>query len=207
MNNAGASPVSDTATLNFYSQQAASYATSTGRGSVRWLDSFVERLPSGGRILELGCGSGRDAEVFLARGFDIDPTDGVAEMAAQAEARLRRPVRIMRFDELAAVDVYDGVWAHASLLHVPRGELIGVIAKIYQSLKPGGFHFANYKTGVGEGRDQFSRYYNYPDRQYLLEAYHLSAPWKILSAEDYDGGSYGGGATPWIAITVQKLSA
>lgn len=204
MEKADAVGAADGATLDFYSQQAASYAATTGQGSVRWIDGFAERLPAGGHVLELGCGSGRDAEAFLARGFEIEPTDGVPEMAVQAEAKLGRAVKIMRFDELSAVNMYDGVWAHASLLHVPRANLVEVIAKIYRSLKPGGFHFANYKTGRGDGRDGFSRYYNYPDRDFLLATYRSSAPWKILSAEDYDGGSYGGGTTPWIAITVQK---
>jgi len=77
-------------------------------------------LPARVRILELGCGSSGDAEAFLARGLEVDGTDGTRAVAAVAEQRLGRPARIMRFDELSVVDAYDGIWANASLLHMPR---------------------------------------------------------------------------------------
>ena len=75
---------------------------------------------------------------MLDRGFDVDPTDGVPAMAAEAETLLGRPVRIMRFDELEAAAAYDGIVALASLLHVPRDDLAGVLARIWRALKPGG---------------------------------------------------------------------
>ena len=194
----------DQATLEFYDREAVSYVAGTGKGVIRWLDDFIRMLPAGAHILELGCGSGRDTEVLLAHGFDVDPTDGAPEMAAQAEKRLERPVKVMRFDELEAIDIYDGVWAHASLLHVPRPALPAILALVFQALKPDGLLFANYKTGGTEGRDQLDRYYNYPDRQMLIENYLSSGPWEILSAVEYTGGSYDGSKTPWIAIVTRK---
>ena len=68
-------------------------------------------------------------------------------MAAKAEARLGRPVKVMRFDELSEVETYDAVWANASLLHVPRGALGDVLALVFAALKPNGLHFASYKAG------------------------------------------------------------
>ena len=59
---------------------------------------------------------------------------------------------------------YDGVWASACLLHVPRDELAGVLARIHRALKPEGLFYASYKVGHGDGRDSFGRYYNYPPR-------------------------------------------
>jgi SAM-dependent methyltransferase len=194
----------DQATLDFYDKEAASYAASHRGGINRWLSDFMQMLPEGGRILELGCGSGRDAEALLAHGFDVDPTDGTPAMAAQAEERLQRPVKVMRFDELADVGLFDGVWAHASLLHVPRTTLGTVLARVFRSLKPGGVLFANYKSGEAAGRDQFDRYYNYPDRRMLIGTYLTSEKWEILSAVNYAGGSYGGGDASWIAITARK---
>ena len=120
-------------------------------GASRWLADFMKALPTGAHILELGCGSGRDAEALLAHGFDVDASDGTPAMAAEAEQRLGRPVCIMRFDELSAVDAYDGIWANASLLHVPRAALSKILALVLRALKPGGLHFASYK-GWGFGR-------------------------------------------------------
>jgi SAM-dependent methyltransferase len=204
MGNLDTSQAFDEVTLDFYDREAALYVASHKGGVVRWLGDFMQMLPKQGRVLELGCGSGRDAEVLLAHGFEVDPTDGTPAMAAQAEERLQRPVKVMRFDELADVGVYDGVWAHASLLHVPRSTLGTVLARVFHSLKLGGLVFANFKSGETAGRDRFDRHYNYPDRQMLIDIYLASAPWEILSAVDYDGGSYGGGDTPWIAITARK---
>lgn len=196
----------DEATLDFYDREAGSYAANTRDGTVRWLAGFMKLLPAGARVLELGCGSGRDAAVLLAHGFNVEPTDGSPAMAAQAEERLKRPVRVMRFDELTGVGMYDGIWAHASLLHVPRPALGAVLALVFQALKPGGLHFANYKSGGAVGRDKFNRYYNYSGRELLIETYLSSAPWDILSAVDYNGSSYGGGKTRWIAVTGRKPS-
>src|SRR5687768_16464593 len=106
------------------------------------MDAFLKRLPAGASVLELGCGSGQDSEAMLARGFDVTPTDGSAELARQAEKRLGRPVRVLLFEEVEEKEVYDGVWASACLLHVPRAELAGIIGRINDALKPGGVFYA-----------------------------------------------------------------
>ena len=194
----------DQATLDFYEKEAPLYV-SRGKGGVsRWLDDFMQALPAGAVILELGCGGGRDAEALFAHGFDVHPTDGTPSIAAKAEERLGRPVRIMRFDELSDVSIYDAVWANASLLHVPRVALVNVLALIFRALKPGGLHVATYKAGGVAGRDMLGRYFNYLDRQALTEAYSRSGQWEVVAVVDYVGGGYEGGQGPWIAITARR---
>lgn len=199
-----ASPALDRATLDFYDLEAPVYAASGKGGVSRWLDDFMRALPPGARILELGCGGGRDAEALFAHGFDVDPTDGSPVMAAKAEERLGRPVKVMRFDQLSDDDTYDAVWANASLLHVPRGALGNVLARVFRALKPGGLHFASYKAGGVAGRDRLGRYFNYPDGRALTEAYARSGNWQVVSMVDYVGGGYEGGQGPWIAITTRR---
>lgn len=194
-------PAYDEATLRFYAEEAPVYASSGPGGASRRLTGFLELLEPGASILELGCGGGRDSEWMLAKGFDVDPTDGVAAMAAKAEARIGRAVRVMRFDELDAVERYQAVWANASLLHVPRSSLPAVLASILRALKPGGLHFASYKGGGAEGRDRFGRYFNYLSVDDLLEAYRRSGDWQIVSTFEYEGGGYDGASGPWVAIT------
>ena len=190
---------SDARTLAFYAAEAPVYSASGPSGVSRHLDHFLDRLPAGAEILELGCGGGRDAAHMIVRGFAVDPTDGVAEIAAQAEARIGRPVRVMRFGELDAVGRYDAIWASASLLHVPRGDLPGVLARIHRALKPGGLHFASYKGGGREGRDRFGRYFNYFAREELESVYR---DW--LDLTEGLGGGYDGVQVPWIQITVRR---
>jgi SAM-dependent methyltransferase len=194
----------DSATLDFYSAQAPVYvASGIGRVS-RHLASFLDLLPREARILELGCGGGRDAEAMIAAGFEVDPTDGTPEIARKAEERLGRNVRVMRFDELDTVEVYDAVWANASLLHVPRAALPQILALVFKALKPGGLHFASYKGGRAEGRDRYGRYFNYLSREDVTEAYRCSGPWEIVSVTEHLGGGYDGQQGPWTAITVRK---
>lgn len=197
----------DPATLAFYDGEAPTYVASGKDGASRSLAPFMEMLPAGARILELGCGGGRDAEAMLAHGFHVEPTDGSAAIAAKAEQRLGRAVRVMKFDELSDVEAYDAVWASASLLHVPNEALDGVLGRIYRSLRPGGLHFASYKAGGIPGRDKFGRYFNRPDRASLTEAYARSAPWEVISIIEYVGGGYEGGQGPWIAITARRPAA
>jgi SAM-dependent methyltransferase len=141
---------------------------------------------------------------MLEQGFQVEATDAVFEIARKAEERIGIPVRVMRFDELNEVEVYDAVWAHASLLHVPRSALPEVLKRIFRALRPGGFHFANFKEGGSEGRDRFGRYFNYLTASELTEIYLDSATWEIVATDHYIGGGYEGGQGPWGAITVRK---
>jgi SAM-dependent methyltransferase len=187
----------DSQTLAFYAAEAPVYTSSRPDGISRHLTGFLERLPIGGSILELGCGGGIDAAHMIARGFAVEPTDGVPEIAKQAEARLG-------FAELADTEKYDAVVANAALLHVPREGLAAILAKIWCSLKRGGWHLASYKGGGTEGRDDHGRYYNYLSRA-DAEAYYCAAgDWSALEFEESIGGGYFGTVGPWIKVSARK---
>jgi hypothetical protein len=198
------SPLFDAATLAFYRQTAATFVAGGPGGVSRRLGEFLSMLPKGARILELACGGGVDAEAMITAGFDVDPTEAVAEIAIKAQRRLRRPVRLMRFDELAVEAQYDAVWASACLLHAPRPALPGILRLVFNALKPGGLHFATYKSGDAEGRDRSGRYYNYLDEPQLLDIYRRSAPWRSVRTSSYDGGGFEGGRGPWVAIAARR---
>ncbi|MCG8492289.1 MAG: class I SAM-dependent methyltransferase [Sneathiellales bacterium] len=118
---------------------------------------------------------------------------------------MKRPVRVMRFDELNANQCYDAVWANASLLHVPRDALADILRLVRRSLKPGGFHFASYKGGDREGRDRFDRYFNYLSREELVGIYEQSGSWELVSIVEYLGGGYQASVQgPWVAITARR---
>lgn len=193
----------DETTLAFYAKEAETYAARRRRVDHLRMDLFLSRLPAGGAILELGCGSGQDSEAMLARGFDVTPTDGSADLAREAERRLGRPVRILLFEDLDEKDRYDGVWANACLLHVPRAELAGIIGRINDALRAGGVFYASFKAGMREGRDRFNRYYNYPSADWLREAYG-PARWASIGIEETTGGGYDKQPTDWLLVTAVK---
>ena len=101
----------DEPTLRFYSGNAQA----CGRERTRHtrLARFLELLPVGGKILELGCGAGDDFSRHAGRRLRCPPTDGSPEMADEASRRLGRPVETLLFHDLDEIETYDGIWANA----------------------------------------------------------------------------------------------
>lgn len=195
----------DDRTLDFYAGEAETYALRARQTANARLDTFLDLLPPGAAILELGCGGGQDSQAMLARGFDVTPTDGSPEMARQAEDLLKRPVAVLPFDQLDASGLYDGVWANACLLHVPRANLAAVLSRIHKALKPGGMFYASFKAGSAEGRDRFDRYYNYPSSDWL-EAQYAPLTWKSVDMTEAVGGGYDGEKTDWLHVTAIRAA-
>jgi SAM-dependent methyltransferase len=187
----------DEDTLRFYGSNAQAYAGREITSRQVRLNRFLVLLSPDAAILELGCGAGGDAAEMLARGFDVSPTDGSPEMAEVASRRLGRPVATLLFHDLDKVETYDGVWANACLLHVPKPELAQVLARIWRALKPGGTFYASFKTGAAEGRDTFNRYYNYPSPDWLRTNYAGAGSWSSLEIET---GEVRGFDNEWAAM-------
>ena len=197
--------MSDDETLRFYADNAATYAQHRTRPTLERLETFLAALPAGARILELGCGNGMDAQYMLAQGFDVDATDGTPELVAEAHKRVGERARMMRFDALVAEAAYDGIWACASLLHVPASDLTEILGCIRTALRPGGAFVASFKGGSGEGRDAMGRYYNYPSAE-ALEASYRAAGWTNLTLETNMGSGYDALPTKWLWMTARLLS-
>ena len=166
----------DEETLNFYRRNAEAYAAWAKAPSAR-LTAFLALLPPGGSTLELGCAAGNHSAKMLEAGFAVRPTDGSPEMAEAASRRLGRTVETMLFHELDEQEAYDGVWASACLLHVPKDELEGILGRIHRALKPDGVFYASFKIGAGDGRDSLGRYYNYPSAEWLRRTYAAAGEW------------------------------
>ncbi|RXT52876.1 SAM-dependent methyltransferase [Bosea sp. Tri-44] len=195
----------DADTLGFYAAEAQIYAGRARELGQARLQRFAGLVPAGGKVLELGCGGGQDSEALLGLGLDVSPTDGSPELAAQAEMRLGRPVSVLLFEDLTADAAFDGIWANACLLHVPRPALPGILARVHRALRPGGVFYASYKAGEAEGRDRFGRFYNYPDADWLRTAYGIGR-WRSLDIAEETGGGYDREPTRWLHVTAIKLS-
>jgi SAM-dependent methyltransferase len=196
----------DEETLQFYRRNAQAYADWAKAPSTR-LTGFLSLLPPGGLILELGCGAGNHSAKMLAAGFRVRPTDGSPEMADIASRRLGHPVEAMLFDQIDAHEAYDGVWASACLLHVPRAELAGILLKIHRALKPAAVFYASFKIGEGDGRDTLGRYYNYPSPEWLQSIYAETGPWSSLSSDTSEIKSFDDEPATMLHLTVRKTAA
>lgn len=190
-------------TLGFYNSNAVAYAADGDTPNPKLFD-FLKRCKRGGRILELGTGSGTDASAILEAGFQLDATDGSAELAAIASKRLGQPVRTMMFGELCAVEEYDGIYACASLTHVPRGEFAPISEKTYAALAKGGIVWASFKTGATEGHDALGRYYNYLSPEELRLCWGKNGHWSDITIECWAGGAYDKHPTDWAAVVAVR---
>ncbi len=194
----------DAETIRFYTREAAIYAARQRQRPDTRLEAFFSLLPTAPLVLELGCGGGHDARLLIGMGAKVVATDASPEMARQAETRIGAPVAVMLAEDLAAVETFDGVWASASLLHIPRDRLAFVLYKVFRALKPGGVFYASYKAGEGAGRDALGRYYNYPSESWLLQTYAEAGAWHSVAVETPQGGGYDGQAALWLYVTTRK---
>ncbi len=135
--------------IDYYDRNGARFfADSAYADLARTHSRFLAHVRDGGAILEAGCGSGRDALAFSKAGYAVTAFDGSARMVELARAHSGLPVVHMRFEDVVWHDTFDGIWSCASLLHVARSELPGVMARLADALKPGGAWFMSFKYGT-----------------------------------------------------------
>ena len=138
-------------TLDYYNQNADSFVESTVSVDFKKTqDKFIEILP-GKRVLDFGCGSGRDTKYFIEAGLDVTATDGSEELCKSASEYTGIKVKQMLFQELDEIDKYDGIWACSSILHLPKEELKSVFSKMIQAICSNGIIYTSFKYGNFEG--------------------------------------------------------
>lgn len=114
-------------------------------------DAFISLLPEGASILDLGCGSGRDSAYFLSCGYDVTMLDASYEMCKLAHIHTGHEVLNLLYEDMDFYDVFDGIWACASLVHIPRNRIDGILQKIIQALKINGIMYMSFHYGEFEG--------------------------------------------------------
>ncbi len=146
-------------TLEYYNENALNFVTSTKNVDFHTIQlRFIRKLSQGAAILDFGCGSGRDTKYFLSQGYQVDALDGSEEMCRLAGEYTGISVRHMLFQELSAKNIYDGIWACSSILHLPYHELKEVFLKMACALKENGIVYTSFKYGIFEG-ERNGRYF------------------------------------------------
>lgn len=145
--------------IEYYEQNAVEYFEHTVDIDMQEMwDEFTKLLPEGGSILDLGCGSGRDSAHFISCGFDVTAMDASGEMCELASIHIGQDVLQLSFEEMDFDEVFDGIWACASLLHVPGDEIEDILVKVINSLKINGILYMSFRYGDFEG-ERNGRYY------------------------------------------------
>ncbi len=139
-------------TIDYYNRNVQDFVDRTvSVDFTRIQKVFLELLPREARILDFGCGSGRDTKYFLDCGYQVDAMDGSIELCRVASEYTGIHVKQMLFQELDEVEKYDGIWACASILHVKKTELPDIIRKMSLATKQNGIIYISFKYGDYEG--------------------------------------------------------
>ncbi|UOH74373.1 class I SAM-dependent methyltransferase [Acinetobacter schindleri] len=137
--------------IDYYNKHAEEFIASTFEVDMESLyQPFLAELPEGARILDVGCGSGRDTLAFKNKGYQVDAIDYSEELVKKASRLTGIPIKLKSFYEVDDYEAYDGIWACASLLHCERNHLKEVIGKLVSALKPNGVLYMSFKYGNGD---------------------------------------------------------
>ena len=193
-------------TLEYYNSKAKDFVSGTVDVAFTEIqDLFIEYIPAGGKILDFGCGSGRDTKYFLSKGYDVDATDGSEELCKIASEYAGVQVKQMLFEELNAIEEYDGIWACASILHVEKNQLPDVMKKISIATKTGGVVYESFKYGDFEGikNGRFFTYLTEESFGKLLKAVPELVIEKLWISADVRAER---GEERWLNIVLRKLA-
>ena len=145
-------------TIEYYNENADRFISDTQTVSMSEIQKeFLSKIPDGGKILDLGCGSGRDSKVFIDAGYEVVSVDGSMKMC-DATSKLTGTVAVCStFQEYKTTDTFDGIWACASLLHLSINDIEEVVKNLANNLSDNGCFYMSFKYGLycGERNGRF----------------------------------------------------
>lgn len=154
-------------TLEYYESNAVPFYYATVNVDFSQAQQrFLDKLKDKPFILDFGCGSGRDTLAFLKAGAMVEAWDGSQTMCSLASKLTGIPVRNALFSELDAAEKYDGIWACASILHLPASELKTVLSRIEDALRSDGVLYTSFKYGTKSGYRNGRYFTNFTENQF-----------------------------------------
>ena len=168
-------------TLDYYNKNSEEYFNSTlNVDMTNTYKEFLKLVPEGGKILDLGCGSGRDSMNFMKLGYEVTFVDGAKELAKRASVLLGKEVIVSTFEELELKEKFHGIWACASLLHIKREDLKTVLNNLYNNLEDNGVFYMSFKYGEKEYVDDKNRYFNCFTDESIISFINENTKYNIL---------------------------
>jgi len=185
------------------SQNVDAFLAAIGNARSKSTEAMSNRL-SAFDVLDFGCGPGRDLLTFKDKGHKPTGLDGSKEFCEMAHEYSKCPVLHQQFLNIdLPLSSYDGIYANASMFHVPSQELHSVLSKCNQALKPGGILFTSNPRGSGEGwqGERYGNYMEYEQSKACLEQAGFSIVHHYYRPEGLPRDEQS-----WLAIVSQKLN-
>lgn len=192
-------------TLDHYERNALSFWEGTRDHDVSQnVEAFIAALPAKKplNILDFGCGPGRDLMTFKLMGHNpigLDGSKSFCKMAKKYSGCKTLNQQFLYLDLKA--HQFDGIFANASLFHIPSQELVGVLKVLQHSLRPNGILFSSNPRGNQEGWSG-QRYAHYMELE-KFECYLAQAGFKVLS-HYYRPAGQPREQQPWLAVISQR---
>jgi SAM-dependent methyltransferase len=134
--------------IKYYDNNAKDYINRTINLDMSYhYDIFLKYLKENGKILDLGCGSGRDSKYFIEKGYSVIALDASREMCAFAEMLLNQTVLCKNILEMEFANEFDGIWACSSLIHLSINEIYSVLPIILNAMKINSILYMSFKYG------------------------------------------------------------
>jgi 2-polyprenyl-3-methyl-5-hydroxy-6-metoxy-1,4-benzoquinol methylase len=191
----------------YYDANAEEYSASTLHIDMDAIRSrFLSNVTPGARILDAGCGSGRDTVAFVRSGYSVKAFDASAKMAEYASRYTGQECEVLRFQDMEFDREFDAVWSCAALLHVPKSEMSDVLGRMIRALKPGGLAYFSFIEGKDERTSSDGRFYNSYTTESLRELlHHVGGVQEVdcwRSFRDPDSPRQ----APWLNMIVQRIA-
>lgn len=177
------------------------------------LNKFISMLPKKAKILDAGCGSGRDAQYFKEDGFEVTAIDAAEKMVEEA----KKNVKDVKFEHMDMLNLkfedesFDGVWACASLLHNEKTDLPKILGELKRVLKENGTLYVSVKEGEGEKIVKDVKYNNEPQptfyyKQAEIEKELKDAGFQIVHL-DFNKDILGRSGIKWMNVYCRKITS
>ncbi|MFG1501102.1 class I SAM-dependent methyltransferase [Halobacteriovorax sp. XZX-3] len=167
--------------MNYYDKNNQEFIDSTLDLDLTSLyEPFLEEMKSGGVILDIGCGPGRDLKYFVNHGYKAEGVEPSSKLAGFAREHSGCVVHEGLLQDVSIEGKFDGIWACASLLHVPSIELKDVFSKIADLMNEDAVFYCSFKYGEFEG-ERSGRFFNDQTldtiKEFLPQGLTISKDW------------------------------
>jgi SAM-dependent methyltransferase len=166
-------------------------------------EPFLRELPPCARILDAGCGPGRNAAAFLSQGYRVTAIDASPAMVTLAK-RSGVDARVMTFQQMTFNEEFDGIWASASVLHVPHAEISEVLSRFARALTPQGILYVSLKEGQSERIAEDGRFFSYFALNEFSDSLTSAGLFKVLKAWKRLGLDSSGTLRTWLNYLATK---